>query len=303
MNESDSERIATRLETEGYQYANSFEEADLVVVNVCSIRQSAINRVYSKIQRIKNKRIVLTGCLLDKEKEKLKDYEIWPIADFSCRPKYQSPKKAFIPIMNGCNNFCSYCVVPYTRGRETFRPVKDIINEIRKLSDYEEIMLLGQNVNSYPNFPKLLETICTLGKFQIKFMTSHPKDMSDELIDVIAKNKRISREIHLPVQSGNDAILGKMNRKYTVKHYKKLVQKIQEKIPEVKLSTDIIVGFPGETEKQFQDTINLMKKIKFNHAYIASYSPRTQTQAFKLKDTVSSFEKKRRKKILLNMIK
>ncbi|MFC1700892.1 MiaB/RimO family radical SAM methylthiotransferase [Patescibacteria group bacterium] len=315
MNECDSERMAGKLEKKGYKETDIIEKADLIIINACSVRQSAINRINSKIKKINNQKrkikLILTGCLLEKDKERLKSQvdKIWPIIEFNNIQKHKNDKKAFIPIMNGCNNFCSYCVVPYTRGREISRPAKDIIKEIKCLikKGYEEIMLLGQNVNSYNddkiNFPKLLEIICKIsGDFKIKFMTSHPKDMSDELIDVIAKNEKISREIHLPVQSGSNSILKKMNRNYNIKHYKGLIRKIYKKIPNAKISTDIIVGFPGETKKQFQDTVNLIKEIKFYKAYIASYSPRPQTSASKLKDTISSFEKKQRKKILLNLL-
>jgi len=342
MNESDGERLAAKLEKKGYQPAE-LEKADLVVLNACSVRQSAINRLNSKVQKISSwrpkRKIILTGCLLEKDKKRLKDQvdTIWPIIGWANRAKCRYAKQALVPIMNGCNNFCSYCVVPYTRGREVSRPAQDILREVRYLikNGYQEITLLGQNVNSYRdssvipakaeiqseskaidsrfhwndngaeiNFPKLLRVICQVpGDFIIKFLTSHPKDMSDELIDAIAQEEKITKEIHLPFQSGNNAILKKMNRQYTIGHYKNLIKKIQKKIPTARLSTDIIVGFPSETEKQFQDTVGLMKEIKFYQAYIASYSPRSQTEARKIKDDISSFEKKRRKKVLLNMLK
>lgn len=340
MNKSDSERIATQLEEKGYQPVQEIKQADLVVINVCSVRQSAIDRVYSKIKdfaKLKSKneklKIILTGCLLEKDKNELKDQvdEIWPIVDLETKPhrktfgslrgrsKCQPPAHAFVPIMTGCNNFCSYCVVPYTRGGEYSRPAQEIIEEIKDLvkNGYREIILLGQNVNSYiseqrtvnkeqykkVDFPELLKLINNIpGDFQIKFLTSHPKDMSEELIEVIAQGEKISKEIHLPVQSGDDEILKKMNRQYTIKDYKKLIKKIHQKIPQVKISTDIIVGFPGETKKQFQKTIKLVKEIGFSQAYVAAYSPRAGTAATKLKDDVPSLEKKRRKRILLEMI-
>ncbi len=307
MNENDSERIAAQLEKKGYQPAKKIDQADLVVINVCSVRQSAMDRVYSKVKKLKNPKIILTGCLLEKDKKQLASQvnEIWPIIDLKISPKRQSSDQALVPIMTGCNNFCTYCVVPYTRGREYSRPAQEIIKEVEDLvkKEYKEITLLGQNVNSYQGFPKLLKLINDIpGNFKIKFLTSHPKDMSDELIKVIAQNKKISQEIHLPVQSGDNQILKKMNRGYTVRDYQNLVKKIQQAIPQAKISTDIIVGFPGETEKQFQNTIKLVKEIGFKKAYISAYSCRAGTAAAKLKDDVSSDEKKRRKRILLNIL-
>jgi len=334
--------MATQLEKQGYQPAQNLEMADLVILNVCSVRQSAMDRVYAKITQIrkrkrspdesqdKNKtkiptvvgtpKIVLTGCLLEKDKQKLKDQvdEIWDIADFSHKPKYQSKCLAYVPIMTGCNNFCSFCVVPYTRGREKSRPAQEIIKEVKNLvkRGYKEIILLGQNVNSYQGlsletpprtvlgFPKLLKILNNIpGHFQIHFLTNHPKDISDELIETVAQSEKVVKEIHLPVQSGDDEILKKMNRGYTAKDYKNLVKKIRQKIPGVKISTDVIVGFPGETEKQFQKTVKLFQEIKFDQAYIARYSPRLGTVAAKLKDDVSSQEKKKREKILEGFLK
>jgi len=201
-------------------------------------------------------------------------------------------------------------VVPHTRGRERSRPAKTIIQEIKKLINHgcQEIILLGQNVNSYRcgqiDFVKLLRKIVSLpGKFQIKFLTNHPKDVSDKLIDLVAGSKKIAKEIHLPVQSGDNQILKKMNRAYTIENYKRLVRKIRKKIPDVQLSTDVIVGFPGETKKQFQNTIKLLEEIGFSHIYASAYSPRPGTAAVKLKDTISSGEKKIRKRIILGIIK
>ncbi len=314
MNKSDSERIAAQLEKKGYQPASKLEGTDLVVINVCSVRQSAVNRVYSKVKQIRSlnqkTRLILTGCLLQKDKNQLKDQvdEIWPMADLDIKPRCQSLKHAFVPIMTGCNNFCSYCVVPYTRGREKSRSAKQIIKEVENLikNGYQKITLLGQNVNSYHdskmNFPQLLKNLNGLpGNFKIDFLTSHPKDMSDALIKAISQGKKISKQIHLPVQSGNNQILKKMNRNYTVGHYKNLIKKIRRVVPQAKISTDIIVGFPSETEKQFQDTIDLVKQINFCQAYVAAYSPRVGTTAAELKDNVPSDEKKKRKRILLEM--
>jgi len=313
MNKSDSERIASILKKQGYLPALKEAEADLILINVCSVRQSAVNRVYAKVNKyFKKKKIILTGCVLKEDKNKLKNKvsEFWhPDYYFECLPIHQSKFQAFLPIMTGCNNFCAYCVVPYTRGREKSRPAKEIIREIKSLvkKDYKEVILLGQNVNSYKdknvNFPKLLKKINNIkGNFKINFITSHPKDMSDELIETMAKCQKLIKEIHLPVQSGDNEILKKMNRHYTASHYKKLIRKIKQKIPGIKISTDIIVGFPGETKKQFQNTVKLAKEIKFEKAYVSKYSPRPGTLAFKLKDNVSPQEKKTRWQILEKLI-
>jgi len=313
MNKSDSERIASILKKQGYLPALKEAEADLILINVCSVRQSAVNRVYAKVNKyFKKKKIILTGCVLKEDKNKLKNKvsEFWhPDYYFECLPIHQSKFQAFLPIMTGCNNFCAYCVVPYTRGREKSRPAKEIIREIKSLvkKDYKEVILLGQNVNSYKdknvNFPKLLKKINNIkGNFKINFITSHPKDMSDELIETMAKCQKLIKEIHLPVQSGDNEILKKMNRHYTASHYKKLIKKIKQKIPGIKISTDIIVGFPGETKKQFQNTVKLAKEIKFEKAYVSKYSPRPGTLAFKLKDNVSPQDKKTRWQILEKLI-
>ena len=313
MNKSDSERIASILKKQGYLPALKEAEADLILINVCSVRQSAVNRVYAKVNKyFKKKKIILTGCVLKEDKNKLKNKvsEFWhPDYYFECLPIHQSKFQAFLPIMTGCNNFCAYCVVPYTRGREKSRPAKEIIREIKSLvkKDYKEVILLGQNVNSYKdknvNFPKLLKKINNIkGNFKINFITSHPKDMSDELIETMAKCQKLIKEIHLPVQSGDNEILKKMNRHYTASHYKKLIKKIKQKIPGIKISTDIIVGFPGETKKQFQNTVKLAKEIKFEKAYIAKYSPRPGTLAFKLRNNVSPQDKKTRWQILEKLI-
>ena len=307
-NVADSERIASRLEKQGYKKTDKTERADLIVINACSVRQSAINRVYGKLNKLNGKKIILAGCVLEADKKKMKDkvWKFWnPSEYFTCQPIYESKIKAFIPIMTGCNNFCAYCVVPYTRGREISRPAREIIDETKKLikNKYKEIWLIGQNVNSYPNFSNLLKTINDLpGHFTLHFMTSHPKDMSDKLIKTIKESEKISKEIHLPVQSGDNKILKAMNRNYTIEHYKKLIKKILKEIPQAKISTDIIVGFPNETKKQFQNTVKLFKEIGFYKAYISKYSPRPGTLATKLKDNIPLKEKKRRWKILNDLI-
>lgn len=204
------------------------------------------------------------------------------------------PLSAYVNITYGCNNFCTYCIVPYVRGREISRPAEEIYAEVKELIEvgkYKVITLLGQNVNSYGNdlkdnkvtFPQLLETIANFdGDFEIRFMSSHPKDLSDELIDVIARNEKIGKAIHLPVQSGSNKILKLMNRNYTREKYLGIIRKMKQKIKGLSLSTDIIVGFPQETEEDFEDTVNLLKEVQFSNAYIFMYSKRKGTIAEKM---------------------
>lgn len=207
-----------------------------------------------------------------------------------------SGENAWVNIMYGCNNFCSYCIVPYVRGREVSRKKTDILNECKKVLDsgkYKQITLLGQNVNSYcnpednSNFANLLKSICELdGDFKLTFMTSHPKDISDEVIDILANEPKILKELHLPVQSGSTKILKAMNRKYTREHYIGIVDKLKSKIPNIRLTTDIIVGFPGETEEDFEDTCSLVKYVKYDGIFAFMYSKRSGTIAEKMPDQI-----------------
>lgn len=360
MNESDSEKIAALLQRQGHKPAKNEADANLIVLNCCSVRQAAVHRVYDKINKYAGKKkLILAGCVLEKDKKMLKEKvnEIWhPDSYFECTPIYQNKTTTYVPIMTGCNNFCSYCAVPYTRGREKSRPALDVINEVKNLikNGHKEIMLLGQNVNSYKsklissspqtrpvrsslsngvegglrwgvdsktpppptpssteegrhngtiNFAELLKIINALpGNFRLSFLTSHPKDISDELIETMARCDKLTKELHLPIQSGDNTILRKMNRHYTTVQYKSLIKKIRKAIPGIKISTDIIVGFPGETKKQFQNSVKLAKEVKFNKAYIAKYSPRPGTAAAKLKDDIPQKEKKRRWRILDTLI-
>ncbi|MBU1036572.1 tRNA (N6-isopentenyl adenosine(37)-C2)-methylthiotransferase MiaB [Patescibacteria group bacterium] len=341
MNVSDAQRIAKVLDNCGFKQTNKETAADIIIIVACSVRQSAIDRIYGKNrvwQQLKKKKkllLVLTGCLLTVDQNKMsKIFDvIFDIDDLknlpkllhlktkkssdngsylSVTPKHSNNFQVYVPISTGCNNFCSYCVVPYTRGREISRPSKDIIKECQNLIDhgFKEITLLGQNVNSYGHdlkndltFPKLLQKINGLaGDFWLKFITSHPKDMSDELIEIVSISKKVCEYIHLPVQSGDNEILKKMNRGYTKEHYLNLIKKIRKKIPQAAISTDVIVGFPGETKKQFEQTVKLIKEVKFAMAYISQYSPRSQTKANLLKDDIPKKEKKKRKQILNNII-
>lgn len=321
MNESDSQRIATVLEKNGYSHASKENEADLLVVNMCSVRQSAVDRVYGLIEKFKKLKTlpagrqvktILTGCVLPKDKQKFRGGfdQILKFPDLlKYKAKNQDSPQAFVPISNGCNNLCTYCAVPLTRGALKCRDHREIIKEI-KGARKKEIWLLGQNVNNYYspadpsiNFANLIRKICEIpGNFKILFMSPHPKNFSDDLINVLANCQKFGGYLNLPVQSGDDAILKKMARNYTAKDYKNLVKKIREKMPDINLSTDVIVGFPGETKKQFQNTVKLFKKIKFNNAYVSKYSPRPGTAAFKLKNNIPLAEKKRRWKILNDLL-
>lgn len=365
MNYSDSERLEAILKSAGALPAKKMENADLLVINSCSVRQSAINRIYGQLINFRSassadsperreKKTILTGCVLDIDRKKLKDkfdliidvkeltnpksdklkkllntlnpnageqeFRAFDYTDyFKINPQYRSNFSAYIPIMTGCNNFCAYCAVPYTRGREISRPAQEIIKEIERLTvrGYKEITLLGQNVNSYisqipgsksVNFPELLRMINDIpGNFWIRFLTSHPKDMSDELIKTMAKCEKVCEYVHLPVQSGDDKILQKMNRRYTVAHYKKLIEKIRTEFEKqghnIAISTDVIVGFPGETKTQFNNTAKIMRKLKYDMAYLAEYSPRAGTVAYGFKNNVPIIEKKRRKEFLNDILR
>jgi len=350
MNKSDSERVATILEKIGYKKASKIDGADLIVVNMCSVRQSAVDRVFGlipKFQKLKKKnqnlKTILTGCILKEDRKKFKnkfDFILnikalpnWPKllkektivttlpwhnyydkGDYlKIRPKYQSKFSALVPISNGCNNFCSYCVIPYVRGPLVCRPHEEILEEIKNVAQkgFKEIWLLGQNVNDYHSptnpsidFPQLLKMVDQIeGNFWLRFTSPHPKNFSDALIEVMAKSKKFTPYVNIPLQSGDDEILKKMNRNYSIKEYKNLIQKIKKAIPNISLSTDIIVGFPRETKKQFENTVKAFQEIKFDMAYIAEYSPRPETSAFKLKDNVSKKEKERRRKVLTKILK
>jgi len=319
MNRNDSERWAFLLEKRGYLPAKKISEADLVLINMCSVREEPVRRVYQRVEFLNNLKkkkpslkIWLTGCILPEDREKFKERvdKILPIVDFSLPAKRENKETAFVSIMTGCNNFCSYCVVPYTRGREISKPFNKVMREIKKLlkEGCRKIILLGQNVNAYQaeikekgrtkkiNFAELLRRINKIpGNFKIGFLTNNPKYMTDELIETIASLPKVEKKIHLAVQSGNNEILKKMRRKYTIEEFKEIIRKIKKKIPQAILTTDIIVGFPGETKKQFEDTLKLVKEIKFNNVYISRYSPRPGTLAYRLEDNVSPEEKKRRK--------
>lgn len=324
MNVADSERVAGWYEENGWKTAKQITDANEVVIVSCSVRQSAENRVFGLVNNLsklsKKPKIVLTGCMLRYPLRWLRDKlpevdEFKKISDYSLNTKYlpagrhgiihNTSGAALVPIMEGCNNFCTYCVVPYAKGREVSRPMEEIICEVEELArrGCKEITLLGQNVNSYePSFANLLTTLHKIfGIEKISFLTSNPWDLNDEIVEAMSLPK-IDRYLHLPVQSGDNEILKKMNRHYTAEQYLELIKKIRKKISEIKIGTDIIVGFPGETEEQFNNTVLLCRKVGFEKAYVSKYSPREQTAAFKMSDDIPHAEKKRRWKILNNLI-
>lgn len=351
-NEADSERIAGFYHARGYSKARSIRTADDVIINTCMIREKAENRVYGLVHNLtiekqtgRNLKIVVTGCMVGMAarektgkmlmllKKKMPSVdEFLPIEEvgFDHAPLRTDKNHALVPITNGCNNFCTFCVVPMTRGREVSRPFEDILLECRTVAaqGMTHITLVGQNVNSYgadlkndksekityvkhlgklriPTlFPYLLEEICKIeGLTEVDFISSNPWDFSDELIETIARNPKISRHIHLPVQSGDNEVLHRMNRWYTREEYLSLVKKLRENIPRVTLSTDIIVGFCGESDDQFQSTVDLAIEVGFTKAYVAMYSDRPMTAAHKAYiDDVPHGEKKRRWQILEELI-
>ena len=329
-NRSDSERVASLLESIGYELADN--NPDLVVVNVCSIRQAAVDRAWSKVEKISSSgtKTILTGCILAHDRKiaaekadlvlDIKDLAKWPEAlgtigklnvkdYFGIHPKYENRFSAHIPIITGCDNFCTYCVVPYTRGREKSRPFEEIIKETeRAINDgCKEIWLLGQNVNSYKDetsdFSQLLKKIESIsGEFWFSFLSPHPKDLNKNVLDIMCSSKKMLKYLNLPVQSGDDLILKRMNRPYTVSEYRRSVKMVIETIPEITLSTDVIIGFPGETERAFNNTARLFEDLKFDMAYISKYSPRPGTPSFKMKDDIPHSEKSRRLKILTEIL-
>ncbi|RGD74605.1 tRNA (N6-isopentenyl adenosine(37)-C2)-methylthiotransferase MiaB [Anaerofustis stercorihominis] len=332
MNENDSEKISGMVEELGYSRTEDEKDADLIIMNTCSVRENANNRFFGNLgnfKKLKKKKpdliLAVCGCMMQeghivkKIKEKYSFVDIvfgthnissLPSLLEECDAKRklivevledsdklaeglpvhrQFKHKAFVSIMKGCNNFCSYCIVPYTRGRERSREYQNILSEVRELANdgVKEVTLLGQNVNSYGKnlydpvpFAKLLKMVSEVeGIERVRFMTSHPKDLSDELIEVIRDNPKICRHIHLPMQSGSSRILKLMNRHYDKDTYIKLVKKIRREIPDVAITTDIIVGFPTETEEDFLDTLDVYKECEFDTAFTFIYSKREGTKA------------------------
>lgn len=355
QNVADSERLESFYESRGFVRAEAMETADVLILNTCVIRDRAEEKVYGMVRSLRARlgkrspRIVVTGCLIGAAARvpggkmmkrlttRLPDVEFLPIEEvgFEYAPKRTGGKMASIIISNGCNNYCAFCIVPFSRGQERSRPFEDILAEAEKAAKegYDEVVLLGQNVNSYgadflmekmkggetyalPDgtdvkpvmvkhlnrhriptlFPYLLERVAQIsGLRKISFMSSNPWDFSDELIDVIARYENIDRTLHLPVQAGSDTVLERMNRWYTRDEYLSLIGRIRTRVPGVAFTTDIIVGFPGETTAQFEETIDLAKRVDFAKTFIAWYSPRPGTAATKgMEDDVPIEEKQRR---------
>jgi tRNA-2-methylthio-N6-dimethylallyladenosine synthase len=347
MNQSDGERIAAVLEYLDYEETEREDEADLIMVVACSVRQSAIDRIHGKTKRWlewKKQRpllLALSGCVLPGDKpqfakvfdllfnipemeklpqliaEQMKETEdVIPSSSyFKIEPKVKSPFSAWVPIMTGCNQRCTYCAVPYTRGKELSRPASQIIQEIQGYLDrgYKELTILGQTIDAYinpekdqpvRNFADLLSVIAELdGDFWLRFMTSHPNFMTPSVLRAIASHEKIPQYIHLPAQSGNNDILRTMNRKYTREHYLHVIKNIRSILPNAALSTDFIVGFCGETQEQFQDTLTLYETVQYDMAYTAQYSPRVGTAAASWTDSVPKTEKVQREKVLNALVK
>jgi tRNA-2-methylthio-N6-dimethylallyladenosine synthase len=310
MNKSESERLAAFLEYQGYLKAEKVEVADIIILNSCVVRQSAEDRVINKLHSLKTlksrnsqMKIMVTGCIVDEQSHLLR--KKFPFVDYFVKAgdfpdwlgQYNQEKTlpknpgiaTYIPIMQGCNNFCAYCIVPYRRGREKSRSIAEILFETRNLisKGVKEITLLGQNVNSFgqdlaakPDLADLLGEMNGLeGLVRIRFLTNHPKDMPIKLLLAMHDLEKVCEQINLPCQSGDDVILSAMQRGYTVDHYRRLIGEIRHYLPEAALSTDVIVGFPGETDAQFSNTLNLLKEIRFDMVHVAAYSPRSGTLA------------------------
>ncbi len=334
QNDNDSEKLAGLLEQMGFQRAKRPEEADLILLNTCSVRGNADDRFYGNLGMVKamrdhNPRMIVgvCGCMPEVEEHREKIQQSYSFVDlmFGTSDIYRLPEllfrrlsgsrrvydigtedviaedlpvlherayRALCTIMHGCNNFCSYCIVPYTRGRERSREFELVLSELRDLArqGFSEVMLLGQNVNAYgkdlPGDPQahsfatlLRQAARTTGLRRIRFMTPHPKDVGADLLDVMAEHDNIEQHLHLPLQSGSDRILGLMNRHYTAERYLEIVRGAKERMPDISITTDIIVGFPGETEADFQQTLNLVEAVGFDSAFTFQYSPRYGTPA------------------------
>ncbi len=343
MNVHDSEQIRYYLEALGYTPVDTLEDADIVVLNTCAIRENAKDKVFGYLGRCKHLKstnkdliIVLTGCLMQlpsevEEIEKNHKYidivigthnlnelpdlimnkagqniEVYSNSDEvpeNVGYSRDSKISAWINIQYGCDKFCTYCIVPFTRGRERSRKMESILGEVEDLKNkgYLEITLLGQNVNAYGkdlnlgyDFADLLENVAKIGIPRVRFVTSHPWNFTDRMIDIIAKYENIMPYIHLPIQSGSDNILKKMNRRYTIDEYKKLFDTIKARVPNVSITTDIIVGFPNEAEEDFQATLDIVDYCKYDSAYTFIFSPREGTYAATLEDHISMDEKNKR---------
>ncbi len=344
QNEADSELLRGMLAEMGYEMTGSEQEADVIVINTCAIREHAEQRVFGNVgalvhtkRRKPSQIICICGCMAQEPhvarrlRESYRHVDLvfgpqvlWRFPEFLRRvylrrgrvfeteaaegaiaeglPVRRSGSvKAWVSIMYGCNNFCSYCIVPYVRGRERSREPEVILGEIRELAEqgYKDITLLGQNVNSYGkdlpggmDFPALLEAAAAIpGDFLLRFMTSHPKDATDRLFDVMARCPKVAPVIHLPFQSGSTRVLQAMNRRYTREQYLERVAALRARVPEVVLTSDVIVGFPGETTEEFEETLSLIEEVRFDALFTFIYSPRKGTPAAELPDPMPKEEK------------
>ena len=344
MNEHDSEYISGIMEDMNYERTLEMDEAQVIIVNTCAIRENAHNKAEGMLGRIKHLKetkkdiiVIFCGCMAQEEKlvNKIKDYKwidiICGTHNYHKIPEYlmerinsdrvcevfsiegdvienipvkrDSKYSAWVNIQYGCDKFCTYCIVPYTRGKQRSRKSEDILDEVRELynNGYSEVTLLGQNVNAYGkdfddnyDFADLLGEVSQTGIPRIRFVTSHPWDFTDKMIDVISKCDNIMPYVHLPIQSGSNRILKLMGRKYTTEEYLEIVRKLRDKIPNVSITTDIIVGFPGETNEDFEKTLDIVNKVKYDLAYTFIFSPREGTPAAKMEDNTSLEEKKER---------
>ena len=353
-NVRDSETIKAILEDMSFKECNDMEEANLILLNTCAIRENAHNKVFGMLGRIKHLKetkediiTVLCGCMAQEESvvNEIENRLKWVDLVFGTHNIYNLPKllsetineknqvievlskegdiienlpvkrdnkyKAFVNIMYGCDKFCTYCIVPYTRGKQRSRKIEYILEEVKDLikQGYKEVTLLGQNVNAYGkdidnyySMAELLNEVAKTGIERIRFVTSHPWDFTDEMIDVISKNDNIMPYFHLPVQSGSNKILKLMGRRYTKESYLDLFNRIKNKIPNASITTDIIVGFPGETEEDFKETLDIVEKCKYDGAYTFIYSPRENTPASKMEDNVTIEEKEKRLKQLNELV-
>ncbi|MEC8678364.1 MAG: tRNA (N6-isopentenyl adenosine(37)-C2)-methylthiotransferase MiaB [Candidatus Margulisiibacteriota bacterium] len=343
MNVYDSELVKSILTESDYLFTDNIKDASVALLNTCSVRENANNKVLNRIHEIKRQntsiQVGILGCmatnfktqLLDNKKLKIDliagpdSYKQLPTlikdaidTNYSQKPfdvtlsEFETYEKvvptrdnsanAWVAIMRGCNNFCTFCVVPYTRGRERSRSVESVLDEINKLVDqgFKQVTLLGQNVNSYrfgnDSFTDLLDEVSSKTNIErIRFTSPHPKDFPDDLLDLISERENICKQIHVPLQAGNDRVLKKMNRTYTQNEFLDLTDKMKQKVPNVALSTDIIIGFPTETYDEFLDTKRVCEHVKFDHAYIFKYSERPNTRAaLKFPDDIPPEEKTKR---------
>jgi len=359
MNVSDSERVATLLSSEGYEITSTSEDADIVLLNTCSVREKAEHKLYSRVGEIRDREdhrpiLGVMGCVAQLEGDNLitgrrgidlvvgtravgrvaeliqrisegeeelvdlgdRDAEYdWSVSD----KQRNSPHVSFVPIIEGCNKFCTYCIVPFSRGREKSLPASLIISQIRRLSleGIREVHLIGQNVNSYrptsaeglegirgaTPFAKLMRAVAQTGIERIKFATSFPRDFHPDIVDAIDEHENLCNWVHLPVQSGSDSVLKAMRRGHSIDSYKKRIDRIRDSKREIALTTDIIVGFPGETEEDFKQTLDLVEYCRFDSGYIFKYSPRPGTPAFELEDDVTPEEKSSRFQELQKIIR